>query len=31
VRVHGDLAKRKVTEVVGDARETVEGWVRKGK
>ncbi|KAK1755338.1 micos subunit MIC26 [Echria macrotheca] len=31
VEVHGELAKRKVTEVVHDARETVEGWVRKGK
>jgi len=30
-KVHGDLAVRKVDETVSDARETVEGWVRKGK
>lgn len=29
-RVHAELAKRKVEETVRDARETVEGWVRKG-
>lgn len=31
VKVHGDLASRKVTEAVTEAREKVEGWVRKGK
>lgn len=30
-RVHADLAQRKVHEGVRDAREAVEGWVRKGK
>ena len=30
-RVHSELAQRKVTEAVTDVRETVEGWVRKGK
>ncbi|KAK0618116.1 apolipo protein O-domain-containing protein [Bombardia bombarda] len=30
-RVHSQLAQRKLTETVGEARETVEGWVRKGK
>lgn len=30
-KVHADLAVRKVDETVVDARETVEGWVRKGK
>jgi organizing structure protein 2 len=31
VRVHSNLATRKLTEAVGEAREKVEGWVRKGK
>jgi len=31
VRVHSNLATRKVTEAVGEAREKVEGWVSKGK
>ncbi len=30
-RVHARLGVRKVEETVHDARETVEGWVRKGK
>lgn len=30
-KVHTDLGARYVDEVVTDARETVEGWVRKGK
>ncbi|KAK3337170.1 apolipo protein O-domain-containing protein [Cercophora scortea] len=30
-RVHANLAVRKVEESVTDARQTVEGWVRKGK
>ncbi|KAK3341443.1 apolipo protein O-domain-containing protein [Lasiosphaeria hispida] len=30
-KVHGEVATRRVTEAVADARETVEGWVRKGK
>ncbi|KAK3383842.1 apolipo protein O-domain-containing protein [Lasiosphaeria ovina] len=30
-RVHANLASRKLTEAVTDARETVESWVRKGK
>jgi organizing structure protein 2 len=30
-RVHAELAQRKVYEGVKDARETLEGWVRKGK
>lgn len=30
-KVHADLAQRKVHEGVRDAREIVEGWVRKGK
>jgi organizing structure protein 2 len=30
-RVHADLAQRKVHEGVRDAREAIEGWVRKGK
>ncbi|KAK0733411.1 apolipo protein O-domain-containing protein [Lasiosphaeria miniovina] len=31
VRVHANLASRKLTEAVTEARETVESWVRKGK
>ena len=31
VRVHANLGERKLTEAIGTARETVEGWVRKGK
>ncbi|KAK5658807.1 hypothetical protein OQA88_1619 [Cercophora sp. LCS_1] len=30
-KVHSDLATHKVAEKVGEVRETVEGWVRKGK
>ncbi|KAL2137555.1 hypothetical protein VTI28DRAFT_9069 [Corynascus sepedonium] len=30
-RVHAELAQRKVYEGVRDAREALEGWVRKGK
>ncbi|KAK4128821.1 hypothetical protein N657DRAFT_608591 [Parathielavia appendiculata] len=30
-RVHAELAQRKVHEGVRDAREALEGWVRKGK
>ena len=30
-RVHADVGARIVDEKVGDAREAVEGWVRKGK
>ncbi|KAK3300925.1 apolipo protein O-domain-containing protein [Chaetomium fimeti] len=30
-RVHAELAQRKVHEGVRDAREVLEGWVRKGK
>lgn len=30
-RVHAELAQRKVYEGVRDAREAMEGWVRKGK
>ncbi|KAK3695395.1 apolipo protein O-domain-containing protein [Podospora appendiculata] len=30
-RVHANLAVRKIEESVTDARQTVEGWVRKGK
>jgi len=30
-KVHSELAQRKLEEAVGQAREAVEGWVRKGK
>jgi organizing structure protein 2 len=30
-RVHANLGERKLTEAIGAARETVEGWVSKGK
>ncbi|KAK3394674.1 apolipo protein O-domain-containing protein [Podospora didyma] len=30
-KLHTEIAASKVTETVGDAREKVEGWVRKGK
>lgn len=30
-RVHGEVAKARVAETVGDVREAMEGWVRKGK
>ncbi|KAK1830055.1 micos subunit MIC26 [Podospora conica] len=31
VRVHANLGERKLTEAIGSVRETLEGWVAKGK